>query len=200
MKNADILRRNNNLKTKNGITLIALVITIIVLLILAGVCIATITGENGLLERTRIAKEKTDQAQAKENNELSNYENVIDEVTTNSNRDAVKINGNILWTNPDSTANFDAQTISLSDNIENYNYYQVIYLDQIGQTTYQTTGLLPVGLNARLSGGRNVDSFRDITEISGKKVTFSYAQYYTTYNGNLATDNVMCIPYQVIGF
>ena len=35
------------LKENKGITLIALVITIIVLLILAGVTIATLTGENG---------------------------------------------------------------------------------------------------------------------------------------------------------
>ena len=35
-----------NLKERNGITLIALVITIIVLLILAGVVIATLTGDN----------------------------------------------------------------------------------------------------------------------------------------------------------
>ena len=34
-----------------GITLIALVITIIVLLILAGVAIATLTGENGVLTK-----------------------------------------------------------------------------------------------------------------------------------------------------
>ena len=38
-----------NLKERNGITLIALVITIIVLLILAGVTIATLTGDNGIL-------------------------------------------------------------------------------------------------------------------------------------------------------
>ena len=40
-----------NLKEKNGITLIALVITIIVLLILAGVSIAMLTGENSILTR-----------------------------------------------------------------------------------------------------------------------------------------------------
>lgn len=40
------------MKTNNkGVTLIALVITIIVLLILAGVSIATLTGPNGLLNR-----------------------------------------------------------------------------------------------------------------------------------------------------
>ena len=36
------------IKTSNGITLIALVITIIVLLILAAVSIAMLTGENGI--------------------------------------------------------------------------------------------------------------------------------------------------------
>ncbi len=45
-------------KTK-GITLIALVITIIVLLILAGVTIASITGENGILRKnTKCSKNK----------------------------------------------------------------------------------------------------------------------------------------------
>ncbi len=36
-----------------GITLIALVITIIILLILAGISIATLTGENGLLGKAK---------------------------------------------------------------------------------------------------------------------------------------------------
>ena len=46
-------------KTSKGITLIALIITIIVLLILAGVTIATLTGENGLLNRAVTAREET---------------------------------------------------------------------------------------------------------------------------------------------
>ena len=44
------------LKGQKGITLVALVITIIVLLILAGVTIALTLGENGLLQRTQEAK------------------------------------------------------------------------------------------------------------------------------------------------
>ena len=46
-----------NLKQTKGITLIALVITIIVLLILAGVSIATLTGDNGILTQAKNAKE-----------------------------------------------------------------------------------------------------------------------------------------------
>ncbi len=53
-------------KTNGGITLIALVITIIVLLILAGVSIAMLTGDNGILTKAQVAAEKTNEAKAKE--------------------------------------------------------------------------------------------------------------------------------------
>ncbi len=54
------------LKETKGITLIALVITIIVLLILAAVSIATLTGENGILTKAKTAKEETNEATARE--------------------------------------------------------------------------------------------------------------------------------------
>ena len=47
---------------KKGITLISLVVTIIVLLILAGVTIATLTGDNGILTRATEAKNKTEES------------------------------------------------------------------------------------------------------------------------------------------
>ena len=53
-----------------GITLIALVITIIVLLILAGVTIAALSGDNGILTKAKEAKEKTEQAQKDEERNL----------------------------------------------------------------------------------------------------------------------------------
>lgn len=52
--------------TEKGITLIALVITIIVLLILAGVSIAMLTGENGILTRATDSKTQTIVADEKE--------------------------------------------------------------------------------------------------------------------------------------
>lgn len=48
------------MRNQKGITLIALVITIIVLLILAGVSIAMLTGENGILTNATEAQAKTD--------------------------------------------------------------------------------------------------------------------------------------------
>jgi hypothetical protein len=50
--------RKKEMNKQRGITLIALVITIIVLLILAGISIATLTGENGILNKTNKAKEE----------------------------------------------------------------------------------------------------------------------------------------------
>ncbi len=58
-------------KTNKGITLIALVITIIVLLILAGISILVLTGENGILNKANTAKDKTDRETAKEEVQLA---------------------------------------------------------------------------------------------------------------------------------
>ena len=44
-------------KRENAITLVVLIVTIVILLILAGITIATLSGENGLLEKVKKAKE-----------------------------------------------------------------------------------------------------------------------------------------------
>ena len=54
------------MKNQKGITLIALVITIIVLLILAGITIAMLTGENGLLTKANDAAANQKIAEAKD--------------------------------------------------------------------------------------------------------------------------------------
>ena len=62
------------LKQKNGITLIALVTTIIVLLILAGITIGAITGSNGIIGQAQSAKEETEISQEKEIIDISTVE------------------------------------------------------------------------------------------------------------------------------
>ena len=57
---------NTKRKNARGITLIALVITIIVLLILVGITINALSGENGILKRATQAKSKTGRANALE--------------------------------------------------------------------------------------------------------------------------------------
>ena len=58
--------KKQKLKESKGITLIALVITIIVLLILAGVTIATLSGDNGILKQADKAKTETTMGEEKE--------------------------------------------------------------------------------------------------------------------------------------
>ena len=65
---------NFKFKERKGITLIALVITIIVLLILAGVSIAMLTGTNGILTQANNAKQATEESTEKEKRQLSQVE------------------------------------------------------------------------------------------------------------------------------
>ncbi len=58
-------------KTKeNAITLVALVITIVILLILAGIAISNLLGEHGLINQAKLGKEKYAISAAKEKLEL----------------------------------------------------------------------------------------------------------------------------------
>ena len=67
--------------TNKGITLIALVVTIIVLLILAGISISMLTGQNGILTRAAESKEKTEEAEKQENVRIQGYEDAVREYT-----------------------------------------------------------------------------------------------------------------------
>ena len=69
------------LKTENGITLIALVVTIVVLLILAGVSISLLLDENGIIKKSKDARREYGQAKANEQEDLSNLSDMIDEAT-----------------------------------------------------------------------------------------------------------------------
>ena len=59
------------LKIQNGITLIALVVTIVVLLILAGITIGLVFGSNGIIKKAQEANENTKIAQVREQLELA---------------------------------------------------------------------------------------------------------------------------------
>ena len=80
-----------------GITLIALVITIIVLSILAGVSIAMLTGSNGILTQANSAKTQTANAEAEEriNMELTALKGKVLAGETLSQQDATTMETNL---------------------------------------------------------------------------------------------------------
>lgn len=75
-------------KNIKGITLIALVITIIILIILAGISISALT-QTGIFEKVKEAKQKSENAQEEEHTILENYGDEIDKVA--GSRDQVTI-------------------------------------------------------------------------------------------------------------
>lgn len=82
--------RNRSIENNGAITLIALVITIIILLVLAGVTIVALTGDNGILRRASEASEKTEIANEQEKVKLS----VIGAIAENSGGEITRINLN----------------------------------------------------------------------------------------------------------
>ena len=77
-------------KENEGITLIALVITIIVLLILAAVSITTLTGQNGLLNKGNEAVVQYSHSQVKEGVILKNNENIVENKADKKNNTIVQ--------------------------------------------------------------------------------------------------------------
>lgn len=111
----------------------------------------------------------------------------------------------VLWTNPTSpTTAFAGQSITLSESISNFTYYEVIYkftISEYGIAT-QSTGKVPVNELARLidvSGG--VPNFRNVTALSGTSMTFADCKYYTAYLATTTNNyNSSCVPIQVLGY
>ena len=125
------------MRNQKGITLIALVITIIVLLILAGVSIAMLTGSNGVLTRANEAKNDTAEAEVVEriNMELNAIyadvltggitfdQDYVDEVNDNLagkanaviNSGTITITGTDPYTSITGNVNTTARTIDSAD-------------------------------------------------------------------------------------
>ena len=74
------MRKQKN--KEKGITLIALVVTIIVLIILAGVSISMIVGDNGIITQAQRAKQETEQARQNEEKSLKYLEASMQELIT----------------------------------------------------------------------------------------------------------------------
>ena len=124
------------MRKNKGITLIALVVTIIVLLVLAGISIAMLTGQNGILNRASEAKEKTELAQKDENEKLQEYEEII-----NKYRDLPKEEGTTPYL-PNDTFSYkegDLSTGLVIKDSSNNEYVWIVVPKT--ETIYKTAGV-----------------------------------------------------------
>ena len=115
------------LRNTKGITLIALVITIIILLILAGISISALTNQ-GLFKNAKLAKEKAEKEQKKETSLLDQYESELNKYAENGRWDG-KVNKPELMTGmsaikfTDPTDSAEGTTVDTTSNdTEWYNY------------------------------------------------------------------------------
>lgn len=76
-----------NYSNQTGITLIALVVTIVVLLILAGVTINAVFSDRGIIKKPQDAQNKANESIQKDMNEINALENWLNENTGESNND-----------------------------------------------------------------------------------------------------------------
>ena len=114
---------------QKGVTLIALVITIIVLIILAGVAINTLVGENGIITQAQRAKDETEQGQKEELGGLASLEQQLDEAIGNTFIKEKGVNKPrlaegmkaIKFSQPNDTTKGEVEESSESD-VEWYNY------------------------------------------------------------------------------
>ena len=122
-------------KEEKGITLIALVITIIVLLILAGVSIATLTGDNGILTKANKAKEETEKASGEEQRELAMIEATMNDKETTF--QGVKIPAGFAPTKIEGESIVDEGLVIVDSKGNSYVWIEVPKTEEV----YQTAGL-----------------------------------------------------------
>lgn len=168
-------------RKNRGITLIALIITIIVLLILAGVSIATLTGDNGILTRVQDAKTQTEEAEDIEKiglaiTEAQIGENGYQELTTDSLESAFIKDGTkaIVSDNEDGTKHIlfvdkkKEYKLDSNGNIEDLNIdFDSKYVAPSSQDEERNEGVIGIGTD-----GKTVDM--DLWNISFDSETGGY--------------------------
>ena len=151
----------DNFKNSKGITLIALVITIIVLLVLAGATLAMISGDNGILKKVVQAKESTEKASVEERIRLaiqsafaSDYskdgkitqETLIQELKKNGlleeNLEEIKDGKWILSENGEEYLIYSDGNLEIKKGDLPVEYQELEYIESTG-TQYIDTGIIP---------------------------------------------------------
>ncbi|MNS82809.1 hypothetical protein D3C72_1165650 [compost metagenome] len=181
----------NKLKKQKAITLIALIITIVVILILTSVMLAILNGDNGLLNKAKIASEQSNEAKAKETLNLALQEARLEKLD-NSN-----LNSN------DSLSLFlqsRIEGIIINDNIVTIDGYsfkidgtKLSIIESLGTAdqlinNINNTGLIGKVSQINTSGISNLEILGKTS--GGTEETISYASNIIVYEGNVVLDGI----------
>lgn len=166
------------MKKQSGITLIALVITIIVLLILAGVSIASIVGENGIINKAREAQRATAEAVAREILSRDLLDLQTNYVTQGK---SLKISQEM------------ADDLEKYSDIDSVTYTEKAIKVVIGEFTFDITDNLVIG------GNIAADEIVEPENINDWKVDYDTKPGYAIIIGYAGNESSIVIPNEIDG-
>ena len=168
-------------KRNKGITLIALVVTIIVLLILAGVSINMLTGQNGILNRAAEAKDKTTDAQNQEELEMALSQMAME---YHLNGGADTFSDYIFAHEDDLKAELGTSNVSLNSEAKTITYKGALYSVATDGTVTRLDG---VGLSETTKTLSIVGTDKEEFTLTATLTNISGTISWTSSNTNVAT-------------
>lgn len=186
-------------KFNQGITLVALVVTIVVLLILAGVSLNLVLGENGIISKAREASTKTVQAQ--QNSEIEM--NLLEQELANATKEPDPAEGVKMPTGFYYVGGTKTSGIVISDNVNDKDKYKnkaVVGTDLLGNqyvwipcTTDSTSSKLQYARTewgVEEDGDNNSRAIKDELTLTDASVTYSDADTANGINADVSKEIV----------
>ena len=168
---------------KKGITLISLVVTIIVLLILAGVTIATLTGNNGILNQATKAKEETQKASEDELRKLTMLEaaaNLENTIYTDKNNETITIPAGFAISKVDGENTIEDGLVIIDSTGNEY-----VWIPVFERGSTRTWGVDYEGNGVTISKNANRDEY---TDLDYTNLTRALKEYTSNYSDTNYTD------------
>ena len=190
----------NIVKRQTGITLIALVVTIIVLIILAGVSIAMLVGENGIITQAQRAAQETEQTKKDEEAGLSGLETAIQEAIGNVYNERKGVNA------PKLTGNMKLVTFNSADNtwVEDttknaYSYVDTSIAENGNKSEWANAEVTVDGITSYFVWipryAYKITYYTDENKTTESSTTTAYGTIDVKFIkgiGNIATDGTIC--------
>lgn len=184
------------LKNEKGITLVALVITIIVLLILAGVTLSMVMGESGIFGKANSAKEKTQLSNAEETIKLAVLENQVKSVSGDASLTndqlkeeiAKKLTEQGYAVSGSAVTYYGDKTIDIENYLEKesktYTAYNVGDKVTVGEENFYVIKASSASEEkVTLLAEKNIDTTTMAQSDSANKIAFSSTNYWSSIEG-----------------
>ena len=110
-----------------------------------------------------------------------------------------KIQEYVLWENENPNQEFVYGTYTLSDNISNYESYEIIYQDTSTSSKLNRTGKIPINYGTTLQVSTFKNRYRTCNVPNNNSIVFNNGYIVNNYPDNEQLDTV-CIPLKIIGY